>query len=266
METLRADQLNGTEPRELAIPVLVSELGGKLYALGCRICGDRDEAEDMVQETFLQAFRHWSQFEGRAKASTWLYTIATRICQRQHRKRVGEPDRMQSLDESLPLGGAEMAVVPDDPLSESMRSELRGQLESAIADLPDNFRLPFVLRELVGMDVPDIALILDLPSATVRTRVHRARLRLREAIDGNLPRRKVPPPIFSRQVCLDLLAAKQEALDHHVHFEFPEQIVCEHCSEFFATLDLSQNICHEIATGDLPEGLRDRILAKVEAA
>ena len=63
---------------------LVNEHGGTLYSLGLRFCGDRTQAEDMVQEVFLQAFRAWDGFEGRSSVKTWLYTIATRACQRMH--------------------------------------------------------------------------------------------------------------------------------------------------------------------------------------
>ena len=85
-------------PREEAIPRLLDLHGGRLLGLGQRICGTPEEAEDLVQEIFVQAWRKWDQFDGRSDPFVWLYTIARRICQRMHRKRAGEPERLESLD------------------------------------------------------------------------------------------------------------------------------------------------------------------------
>ena len=74
-----------------AIPLLVDAHGGRLYGLGLKLCGNPADAEDLVQEVFLQAFRKWHQFEGRSDPSSWLYTIGARACQRMHRRRSGEP-------------------------------------------------------------------------------------------------------------------------------------------------------------------------------
>jgi hypothetical protein len=111
----------------------------------------------------------------------------------------------------------------------------------------------------------EIASILDVKPATVKTRIHRARLRIRHGMEELLPRREVPPPIYSKAVCLDLLQAKQESLDNQVDFEFPDQVICERCAEFFATMDLTQEICDDLSGGELPESLREQLLARLEA-
>ena len=250
-------ELTGGESREVAFSILVEEQAGRLYSLGMRFCGNRHEAEDMVQETFLQAYRAWDKFEGRSKASTWLYSIASRVCQRFHRKRVGEPDHMESLEELLPFGTVSMGVVPeeDGPLSEQIRAEGVASIEAAIAGLPIDFRMPLVLKEIVGFSLAEIAEVLDMKEATVKTRLHRARLRIRKALEAALPEKEVPPPTYSKQICLDLLNAKQETLDRNTKFDFPDKIVCERCSELFATMDLATDICGELGRGKLPEGL-----------
>ena len=262
----RVDELNGSESREVAVTRLVELQGGRLFSLGLRFCGSREEAEDLVQETFLQAYEHWSQFEGRSSATTWLYTIAARVCQRFHRRKVGEPDQLESLEELLPLGEPSMGVVPaecDSPLGEGIRAEGRAQIEEAIAALPLEFRMPLVLKEIVGLSLAEIAGIMDMKEATVKTRLHRARLRIRKALDSALPSREVPPPIYSKQICLDLLQAKQECLDRGVDFEFPDNIVCERCSELFSTMDFAQSICTDIAQGAMPGELRRQLMEKM---
>lgn len=255
----------GVESRDEALRALVEREGPRLYALGLRFCGSPHEAQDLVQETFLQATRAWDAFEGRSKPSTWLYTIAARVCQRFHRKRSGEPERLASLEELLPLGAGPMGVVPadEDPLAHALRAEARERLEQAIARLPTPFRMPLVLHAVVGFSVEEVAAVLGLVPATVKTRLHRARLAVRAALEGALPRRAVPAPIFSRRVCLDLLEAKQEALDRGSAFAFPDEVVCERCAELFATLDLTQAACRELARGPLPAELRERLLALV---
>ncbi len=253
VDAKRAEDLDGSEPRDVALPLLVEAYGGRLLSTARRLCGNAHEAEDLVQETFLQAYRNWHQFEGRAKASTWLFTIASRLCQRMHRRKSGEPRRTESLETLLPFGEAQI------------RREGRERVERAIAELPDDFRMPLVLKELVGLPVEEVATILEIKPATIKTRLHRARLRIRKALEESLPREQVPQAIFSRQICLDLLNAKQEALDSGTEFEFPDQVICERCAEVFATLDLSRDICREIARGEMPEGLRDSVLSTLAA-
>lgn len=253
-------------PREQAIPRLLEMHGGRLYTLGVRLCKNPQDAEDLVQETFLQAFRKWDQFAGRSNPVTWLYTIASRLCQRLHRRRAGEPKHMESVDEMLPFGESKMAVLPsagDDSLDEQLRREGQERVGEAIASLPVTFRLPLVLKEIVGFSVAEVAGILGVKEATVKTRVHRARLRLRQAVETALPRKEGPPPAYSKQVCLDLLRAKQEALDRGAEFPRAKEIICERCQVVFASMDLAQDLCLHMGEGELPEELRTLVLARV---
>jgi RNA polymerase sigma-70 factor (ECF subfamily) len=258
-----AKQLTGHEPRDAALPKLVDQEGPRLHALARRFCHSPEDAEDLVQEVFLTAYRTWDQFRGDSKVSTWLYTIASRACMKMQRRRVGEPAVLASLDELLPKGEARMATVPgpsEDPLTEQMRAEGRAAVQQAIADLPEMFRMPIVLREIVGLTLAEIAGILEIPEATVKTRLHRARLRLRQALEENLPVREVPAYSLDKAICLDLLQAKQNSLDLGVPFEFPPGLFCERCSEVFRTLDLTQQFCTLDAGEEWPEELGRQVL------
>lgn len=252
------EPIRAGEPRERAVPRLVEEHGGKLFAIARRFCGNEEEARDLVQETFLAAWKGWDTFEGRAQPGTWLYTIAARLCQRKHRPRAGEPAELAAVDPAALFANARLGVAPDEhePLAALVRSESKERLEAAIQTLPLDFRLPVVLRELVGLEVEEVARILGLEPVTVRTRLHRARLRLRAELEAVLPKKALPAPIFDRAVCLDLLRAKQEALDRGVAFEFPGGVVCERCAATFASLDWTGELCRELGRGELPAELR----------
>jgi len=249
--------LESQKPREAAIPVLLRQEGGRLYQLGRRLCGNDEDASDLVQETFLQAFRKWHQFEGRSRPSTWLYTIAVRICRRMHRLRAGEPEKLESLDDLLPYGAAELAVAParDDPAREHIRKEAIAQLESAIAALPIAYRVPIILKEIVGLSVNEVAIAAGIPPGTVKSHLHRGRLMLRRWLEGVLPRKPVPAPEYSRQVCLDLLHAKQNALDCGRPFPVGDEVVSERCLAVFESLDFVLEACADVGRGALPPEL-----------
>ncbi|MHC4822156.1 MAG: RNA polymerase sigma factor, partial [Planctomycetota bacterium] len=95
-----------------ALPLLLDEYGGVLYGLGLRFCGNPADAEDLVQQTFLQAWRAWDGFDGRSSPGTWLHTIASRVCGRFRRKKSGEPRTVGSLESLLPFGESAMADLP----------------------------------------------------------------------------------------------------------------------------------------------------------
>lgn len=258
--------LNGTA--EAAIQRLVDEHGGQLYGLAFRFCGSREEAEDLVQEVFLHAFRSWGEFRGDADPKSWLFRIAANACQRMHRKKSGEPDHIGSLDTLLPFGDHLIAVVADeqaDTVQAQIRAEAVKRLEAEITRLPDEFRIPLMLKDLIGFSVREVAGILGMEEGTVRSRVHRARLKLRTAVDDSIPRNPnpAPPPVYEEQTCLDLLNAKQEALDRGVPFD--SAVICDRCRSVFASLDLTQEICRSLADDCLSTGVRERLLARVAA-
>lgn len=255
-------------PAAEAIPSLLDEHGGKIYALGLRLCGDAADAQDLVQETFLNAFRHWRGFEGRSQASTWLYTIASRACQRMQRKRAGEPEHMASLDDLLPepeRGVPDTAALtqgaPDDPLTGHLRRETGRRVERALAEIPPDFRLPLVLKEIAELPIRDIADALGVKPATVKTRIHRGRLALRQALAEGLPERPAAEPTHERRICLDLLRAKQEAMDRGEELPVASAALCERCRSLFETLDLAHDACAALGQGELPAELRRLVLA-----
>ncbi len=265
-EEATVDSLVGRDA-EKAMPELVARFGDKIFSFSLKFCGNREDAEDLAQETFLQAFRKWDQFEGRSNPATWLYTIAARGCQRMRRKRAGEPDRLGSLDEQLPSGLTIAARLSSDeggPLDEELRREAVEIVDGALARLPVDYRLPLVLKEIAELSLREIAGILGVKEATVKTRVHRGRLALRAELTerlGDAPERDAE---HSHQVCLDLLRSKMEAMDRGIEFPVREEDLCARCSAFLRSLDVTGEACRWVqGGGQLPDVVRDRINQRV---
>ncbi|HSM13549.1 MAG TPA: sigma-70 family RNA polymerase sigma factor, partial [Thermoanaerobaculia bacterium] len=218
---------------------LVDAEGPRLLAFARRSCGDGSDAEDIVQETFTQAFRAWNQLEDPGAARAWLYAIARRVCQRMRRRRAGEPARLESLDALMPRPSP---TVPDleaahDPHRALLRAEARELVERGLAELPEAFRLPLVLADIAELTLAEVASVLGLKEATVKTRLHRARLKLRSVLAEGLPQRSAAPPPHGRSVCLDLLRAKLEAIDRRAPLPYSDRALCERCRTLLGTLD-----------------------------
>jgi RNA polymerase sigma-70 factor (ECF subfamily) len=261
------DPLIGRRPEE-AIPELMARLGDKIFKFSLKFCGNREDAEDLAQETFLQAFRKWDQFEGRSAPASWLYMIAARGCQRMRRKHSGEPARIDSLDEELPSGVSLVAKLPsqdDGPLDEELRREAVEIVDRALAQLPVDYRLPLVLKEIGELSLREVAEILGIKEATAKTRVHRGRLVLRAELTEQLGEPLETGGDHPHQVCLDLLRSKMDAMDQGVEFPVNPENLCGRCKAFVDSLDLTGAACQWVNGGDFPEGLRKKLEAKFTA-
>jgi len=249
------------DPRD-AISVLFAEHGETIYRLGRRICYDPQHAEDLVQETFLQAFRSWPRFEGRSTPLTWLYTIAARVCRRMERRRAAEPRRIESLStllDSLPEPAEWNRGNAESPLDVAARHEEEDRLRRAISELPTRFRLPLVLKELEGLSIREVADILGVQEGTVKSRLHRARLVLRESVPAAAPPTSMERAEHSRRECSDLLAAKLEAMARGADFPVENEHVCARCASALDALDRSAELCADLELPVLPDDLRERV-------
>jgi RNA polymerase sigma-70 factor, ECF subfamily len=159
-----------------------------MYRFAYRLCGEAEAAKDLVQETFLNAYRAYDRFRGDAQVSTWLYAIASHACLRMRRKRKGEPDRELSLEEFVPTSEGEFVLqIPMEGLSpqEALENkELRQILDRAIAKLPQKYRMVLVLRDMEGLSAKEVGSILGLNERAIKSRLHRARLFVRKELSG----------------------------------------------------------------------------------
>jgi len=155
-----------------------------IFRLARHITQSAEDAEDVLQETFLKAYEHLNDFQGNSKVYTWLVRIAVNQALMKLRKR--KTDRSISLDETFDTGEEtitrEIAVWAADPEQLYSQEELREILESAIEGLPPVFRAVFALRDIEELSTEETAAILNLSVPAVKSRLLRARLRLREKL------------------------------------------------------------------------------------
>ena len=169
---------------DCAFEAIVARYEGRVFRLACRLTSDSD-APDVLQDTFLQVYRHLPSFRGDAQFGTWLYRIATNAALMLRRARARR--QTESLEDYLPrfddhgVHTATPAELQVAGHAEELldRQFLAEKARSGLARLPDLYRDPFVLRDLEEMSTADVARVLGIEPATVRQRVHRARLMLR---------------------------------------------------------------------------------------
>ncbi len=252
-----------------AIARLVESHGPRLYALATRLCRHAADAEDMVQDVFLQAYRKWHTFKGNSSPGTWLYAIAARSCKARMRRKGGVDRRVPAISQLMPWGESQNLTFPasnsTQPVEAVIGRESEIAVHQAIISLPEHFRVPLVLKEMLELSIDEVAEALRVKPETIKTRVHRARLLLRKAImeRPRVPKHEAVEPVYERQVCLDLLKAKLEAMDQERGFPVDQSVVCERCRSVFAELDLAQNTCAHLAEGTMPARVRELILRAI---
>jgi RNA polymerase sigma-70 factor (ECF subfamily) len=157
---------------------LVTRYQDRLYNSVLHVIGSADEAHDVVQDAFVQAFVKLESFSRQAAFYTWLYRIAFNLAVSRRRRQ--RP--VASVEHTKEITGAEPIGRDDAPTERLERQERAAEVRAALAALPEEYRAVIVLREIDGYDYESIGEILDLPVGTVRSRLHRARTQLREQL------------------------------------------------------------------------------------
>jgi RNA polymerase sigma-70 factor (ECF subfamily) len=175
----------------VAFGELVRRYEGKIFRLGQHITQNREDAEDVLQETFLKAYEHLDQFQGNSKFYTWIVRIAVNQALMKLRRR--KSDRSVSLDETIDTGEdnivREIAAWGEDPEERFSREELGELLDSAVKGLEPPYRSVFVLRDIEDLSTEETADALGLSIPAVKSRLLRARLQLREKLTRQFKRK-----------------------------------------------------------------------------
>ena len=170
-----------------AFEELVDRYEDKIFRLAFRFVRNETEAKEIVQDTFLLVWRKLNTFKGDSQFGSWLYRVATNTAlmrlraQRRHPEISTEELPIDYLDNygQLPAAGENWAKRPDDELQSD---ELRRRIQKAVDELPEIYRTVFIIRDVEGLSTEETAEVLEISIPTVKTRLHRARLALRETI------------------------------------------------------------------------------------
>lgn len=189
--------MNKTMPTEISLEALVAgdraefarlvdAYSSPIYRLGLRMLGNPQDAEDVLQNTFLNVLTHISEFEGRSSLATWLYRIAANealMLLRRKKPEVNLDDfeADENDEDLLPTQFVDWSALPEDKL---LSGEGKRNLDGAIQSLPESLRLVFLLRDVEGLSIRETAEALNLTETNVKTRLLRARLFLREQLSA----------------------------------------------------------------------------------
>ena len=169
---------------DVAFPELVKRYSRRIFRVARNITNHDEDSEDVLQETFMKAYKHLATFQGNSKFYTWLVRIAMNEALMKLRKR--RTGKLVSLDEELSTGEdtviREIAVWEGNPEDTYSQEELRELLDKTISSLPEGFRTVFVLRDVEELSTEETAETLGLSIPAVKSRLLRARLQLREKL------------------------------------------------------------------------------------
>jgi RNA polymerase sigma-70 factor (ECF subfamily) len=164
----------------------------KIYQYAYMMCGQREDAEEVAQDSLLKVFENFGQLREPERVKAWVFRIARNECLMKRRKSVFAPTQELSLDDFLPQQGqdgsrrldiADWSALPDD---QALRGELRDVIQGAIQELPEIYRAVMLLRDVEELSTEEAAQVLDLSTEAVKTRLHRARLAVRQKLDTYL--------------------------------------------------------------------------------
>ena len=182
------------EGDERAFARIVRKYETVVYSFAYKVCRDKEKAEEAWQDTFVNVFRKLKQFDGKSKFSTWLYSIVVNNCLMKHRRTKLD---LATVPIDAPEGFHEnpmmdehghkiqtIASWKDTPVDSLLNKELRSLLDRAIRKLPVDYRMVFVLRDVEGQSAEEVSKILKLSVPAVKSRLRRARVFLREQLNG----------------------------------------------------------------------------------
>jgi RNA polymerase sigma-70 factor, ECF subfamily len=190
---LARDLLSGSND---AFEKFVALYHTRLFQYAYLMCGQREDAEEVSQDTLLTVFETIGQLKDPSRLKTWVFRIAKNACLMKRRKSVFAPSRVLSLEELMPArseGGVGIQIADWTELPEAgvLRSELRVALNQAIAELPEMYRAVLLLRDVEGLSTANTAHVLDENESVIKQRLHRARLAVRAKLDEYLRKQEV---------------------------------------------------------------------------
>jgi RNA polymerase sigma-70 factor, ECF subfamily len=241
-----------------ALGELLARHQHRVFGFGMKMCGDPEDAKDVAQDTLLAMARTVRDFRGDATLSTWLYTVARSFCIKKRRRSKGAPAMHEPLDQTAQERSGEPAATPEQAL---LGREARDAVAAALDTLPPEAREVLVLRDLEGLSAAEVATVTGLSVAAVKSRLHRARAALREALRGLVGGEAAAPAPASCPDVLTLLSRKlEEEISPAVCAEMEEHVAgCPHCKDLCDSLRRTLALCKALPTPEVPAHVQESL-------
>ena len=244
-----------------SIEAAIGLLQGTVFSFSMKMCGHREDAEDTAQDVLFSSLKHLQKLDNPSALAAWLYTVARNRCRRKRGKMNVSDSHHVSLDELMP-DRAElqflMHAAGKNPEHVAMTAEEQSLLQQAVLRLPTSLRLVLVLHDMEELNAGEVARILDLKEGTVRVRLHRARLAVRQDLTNTV--RGIPAKnVWSRdggirrsKDCHEIFANLSEYIDERVQPGDCEQMRqhidrCPPCMAFLADLKAAIDRCRSLS-------------------
>jgi RNA polymerase sigma-70 factor (ECF subfamily) len=243
----------------------------RVFRFGMKMCGEEEDAKDVLQETLIAAARGIRDFRGASSVSTWLYTIARSFCIKKHRTSKFAPGQVESLEErSREVQG--MADAAGGPEDAAVGNQVRAALQAAISALDPMYREVLVLRDVEGLSAPEVADVLGLSVEAVKSRLHRARVAVRQRISSVLGTPE-PAPAQPEKPCPDVVELFSRRLEGEISgnvcAELEEHVnSCEPCRARCDSLRATLSLCSQAGEEVPPrivQSVRDALRRFLEA-
>lgn len=232
-----------------ALEALLERYQRQVYGFGMKMCGNPDDAKDVLQETLLTMARGIRDFRGESSLSTWLYTVARNACIRMHRRSKFAPGHEGALEIGATIEAkADPARRADEVLA---GKQVERALGAAIDELEPIYREALMLRDVEGLTTPEVADVLGLTIPAVKSRLHRARASVRERI---APLLGIPTDLPKAPgTCPDALALFEQCLEQEISADLCARLeqhleTCARCRGACDTLKQTLALCRESAT------------------
>lgn len=260
-----------------ALGKLLGQHQQKVFGFGYKMCGDPEDAKEVAQETLLSLARNMQSFRGEASLSTWLYTVARSFCIKKRRRTKGEPahhaslDRLDAMDKATLESSAEpsaAAAAPHTPEQMLLSREVREAVAGALEKLEPEAREVVVLRDIEGLSAAEVSEVLGLSVAAVKSRLHRARVALREHLLPVLGGEPAHPEAPSCPDVLTVLSQKlEDEISPNVCAEMESHVAgCPRCRGLCDSLKSTLALCKALPNPTVPEHVQETLRKAVADA
>ncbi len=241
-----------------ALDQLLSRHQRRVYRFGLKMCRDPEDAKDVLQDTLLAVARGVKDFRGASSVSTWLYTIARSFCIKKRRRSKFAPAEEASLEGESSSEVREIADTARGPDESLAGRQIEAALEKSIAGLAPMYREVLVLRDVEGLTAPEVAEVLGLTVEAVKSRLHRARVAVRETVAPLLGVPEPPAPAALAAACPDIVALFSRHLEGEISADVCADMeqhlqACEHCRSRCDSLQRTLAMCRRAPLPEVPE-------------